>query len=40
MGEARQPQRGETQVGNCDSDSPAAIEKHEIDQIRERPVIV
>lgn len=38
--EARQPERGETQVGHSDNESPAAIEEHEIDDIRERPFIV
>ena len=33
MGEARQPERGETQVGHSDDDSPAAIEEHVVDHI-------
>jgi hypothetical protein len=40
MGEARKPDRGEAQVRHGDDESPAAIEEHEIDDIRERPVIV
>lgn len=40
MREARQPERGETQVRHSNDDSPAAIEEHEIDDIRERPFIV
>lgn len=33
MGEARQPERGETQVGHSNDKSPAAIEEHEINNI-------
>ncbi len=33
MGEARQPEGRETQVGHSDDDSPAAIEEHVVDHI-------
>lgn len=40
MGEARKPDGGEAQVRHGDNESPAAIEEHVIDGIRERPIIV
>jgi hypothetical protein len=35
VGDTRQPQRRKSQVGNSDDECPAAIEKHEIDGVRE-----
>lgn len=28
--DAREPERGETEVGHCDDGSPAAVEEHEV----------
>lgn len=40
MGEAREGQWGETEVGDYDGGGPAAVEKHEVDDIGVGPFVV